>query len=175
MRRLNTILVSALLLTGVISTASAGIDMRTRATFEANRLFLTSRAACGEDYVLAIDVMPAPPSGFAPVLGEAATPVTGHTLYLVMSGVNLMASEVSNTATQWQGRIRFTAARARIISVGRDGRRGAWTPIAGGEVYAADLTYRQGWSSSVRELALLANLGRFARARRPTCTEVPTG
>lgn len=149
--------------------------MRAEADREANRLFLATRALCGADYVLAIDVTPAPPSGFAPVLGAPAAASSAYTMYLVMSGVTPKGSDEMNAGTQWQGKIRFVAERARRISVGRDGRRGEWTPMAGGEVYRVDLAYRQGWISQVSELALLANLGRFAKARRPACAEVPVG
>ncbi|WP_291821474.1 hypothetical protein [Bosea sp. (in: a-proteobacteria)] len=175
MRRSNTVFTAALLLLGAVLPVSAGADIRDEANREANRLFLATRAACGADYALAIDVTPAPPSGFAPALGETAAPKTGHTLYLVMSGVTSTPAKTMNVGPEWQGRISFVAERARIISISRDGTRGAWTPVAGGEIYAVDIAYRQGWTTKVHELALLANLGRFAKARRPACSDVPAG
>jgi hypothetical protein len=149
--------------------------MRGEANREANRLFLATRGFCGAGHVLAIDVTPPPSSGFAPVLGAPTTPTGGYTLYLVMSGVTSRLSGEKAAGPQWQGRIGFVAERARMISIGRDGTRGAWTPLAGGEVYAVDLSYRQGWTSEVRELTLLADRGRYAKARRPACSEIPGG
>lgn len=175
MRHSNTVLAAALLLLGAVVPASAGPDMGDEATRQANRLFLTTRAACGADHVLAIDVTLGQPSGFAPVLGETVAPRTGHTLYLAMSGVTSTPPKAIGVGTQWQGRISFMAESARIISIGSNGRRGAWTPMSGGEIYAVDLAYRQGWTARVSELAFLTNLGRFAKARRPTCSEIPAG
>lgn len=163
----------ALIIVGPVLPTLAGSDRLMEANHEANRLFLSTRALCGTEYVLAIDVTPAPRPGFAPVLGTSASPGSGHTIYLAMGGVTSKSNVRMTDTTQWQARIEFVAERARWISVGRDGTRGAWQPIAGGEVYAVNLAYRQGWESKIHELALLANLGRFAKSRRPTCLEMP--
>lgn len=144
MRRSNTCFIAVALLLGTGSPASAGADLRAEADREANRIFLVTRVAYGADYVLAIDVTQAPPSGFAPVLGAPAAARSAYTMYLVMSGVTSRGTNERNTGTQWQGRIGFAAERSRRISIGWDGTRGAWTPMPGGEVYAVDLAYRQG-------------------------------
>lgn len=150
---------------------------------QANAAFETFRVKCGQDYAVAIDVAPAPAGGFAPALPAApvAKP-SGHTVYVMYADVRLNGRDTTSDIDRrngiaWRGTFTFSAEAARQVSAGKDGTTGAWSPWqAAGPIYAVTLVLKDGaWSSRVDEMPLVANLGRYAKLRRPACSDLPPG
>jgi len=174
-----------------LSLAALTIGSTTPATAEnidnaavnaAMQAFMAQRQSCGNKVVTAIDVTP-PQGGFATT--PDARQAKPYTIFVEVSGFERQWSgqlgKVNEAdrlnGLQWKGRVQMIAKAAREAKVtqGGAGPNTPWSPWQSNVTLATiEVEQRNGaWRTNVQS-PLLAALGRFARERRPSCSEIPS-
>ncbi len=144
--------------------------------------FLGHQQSCGDKFVMAIDVTPPQMNGFTQVPGYK--PLQPYTIYNQATGLQVRRSGPAGNVTaadrlnniEWKGSFQIVAQAAREVTVSRSAQAASqWTPWKADVVLAiVEVEHRNGsWLSRVQQSQSIESLGRFARIRGPSCSEVP--
>lgn len=161
---------------------AAAQTIESAAVDAAMQAFMAKHQSCGNKIVTAIDVTP-PQGGFTTT--PDARPAKPYTIYIESSGLERQWSgqlgKVNEAdrlnGLQWKGRVQMVAKAAREAKVtqGGTGPNTPWSSWQSNVTLATiEVEQRNGvWRTSV-QAPLLVALGRFAQARRPSCSEIPS-